>query len=98
MTLASTIVSVANTVTLVAGILICWYLFGQRVRLQWPMRRALLYGVGTIAIGALVAGALHQFGTVSTIQAVAVNDSVTAVGMVLLGALLYLGRSGEDLS
>lgn len=91
----TTLIVVANTITLVAGALVTGIAWRAASRTGSTALRALAGGLGLVTIGALLGGTIHQIAGLDVQAAIAVHSVFTAVGFAALAGSLYLGRSGS---
>jgi hypothetical protein len=85
-----TYIIVVKTVTLVCGGLVTLFAYRAFRRTGSPALRALAFGLGLVAAGALVGGGVHQLLSVSLKTGVAVQSSFTAVGFLVVAYSLFV--------
>lgn len=86
----------SKTATLLCGGLVTTLAYRAYARTGSPALRALAFGLAFVTVGALVAGALHQFVGVSLQAGVAVQSAFTALGFVVLAYSLYARSTARD--
>ncbi|WP_331234798.1 DUF7521 family protein [Natronorarus salvus] len=85
MTDVSAVIVAANTVTLVVGGAITLFALRAYRRTGLTELRALAFGLGLVASGALVGGLLHQVAAAPLLQGIAIQSTLTAIGFLALG-------------
>lgn len=88
-TLTETFVIATNTITLVCGGFVTLLAARAYRRTGATALGALAAGLGFITVGALVAGALHQFLGVDFATGIGVQSLFTAVGFAVMAYSLY---------
>ncbi|MFB6125979.1 MAG: hypothetical protein ABEJ79_01580 [Halolamina sp.] len=75
--------------TLVIGGLITYFAWQAYRQTNQPPLRSLAIGFGVITTGALVSGAVDLLTTTATLNAVALNSALMAVGFAIILRSLY---------
>lgn len=87
--LVSMLFVAAQTATLLFGGAITVLAYRAFRRTGSPALRALTVGIGTLTVGALLGGTLHQFAGLDLRTSVTVQSVATAVGFGVLTYSLY---------
>jgi heme/copper-type cytochrome/quinol oxidase subunit 3 len=87
-----TYIVAVNTVTLLCGGAVTLFAYRAFRRTGSSALRALTVGLGLVATGTLVAGAVHQGLGVSLKAGVAIQSSFTAVGFLVVAYSLFVGE------
>lgn len=80
----TTVIAVANTVTLLLGGLITYLAWRAYRRTEARALRALSIGIGLVTMGMVIGGLLHQFTGTELLTAVAIQSVFVATGFSVL--------------
>jgi hypothetical protein len=85
-----------KTATLTFGGLLTYLSYQAYRRTGSAALRALVVGIGLVTVGAILGGALHQFGNVTLEWSASVQSVFTATGFAVLTYSLYTERVSDE--
>lgn len=92
------VVTAAEVVVLGCTGILAYLAFRAYRRTGSPSLRTLVIGLALVALGSLLGGILHQFGTFGFDESVGVDSVFTAIGFVIVLYALYADRPHDGFS